>query len=73
MNSLQSLPVSSPAPELSPLETAVLRWWRGRRPITWTRTQHRAEPLVNTNSFNEHDMAILAAQIDATQPSVAGE
>ena len=45
------------------LETALLNWWVGHRPVGWTDADHLANPTVNCVMPNEDALAIEVARL----------
>lgn len=45
------------------LEGAILDWWRGRRPVSWSGRQHYETHAVNTSGPAEKRLAWVAAAI----------
>lgn len=56
--------------DLTRLEKAVLKWWRARRPIRWTKAQHISEPRINLQRLSEYPLADIAAEIAAKRRGV---
>ena len=42
--------------KLSKLERAAIRWWKGKRPLSYNHKQHLANPEVNCCSVFEHQL-----------------
>lgn len=51
------------APHASKVRAAILRWWKGARPVAWTVAQHVANPHVNLSTKRERDLADIAAAL----------
>lgn len=49
------------------LETALLNWWVGHRPIGWTDADHLANPTVNCVMPNEEALATEVARLIAAR------
>lgn len=52
------------------LESAVARWWEGRRPVGWNVAQHAASAAVNAHYPADVALADIAAAL-ATRPRAA--
>lgn len=48
---------------LSKVERAALRWWRMRRPITWSEAGHLRSPTVGTTTPSETALANACARL----------
>ena len=44
-----------------PVLTAALAWWRCRRPVGWTETEHLEHPEINTATASEQALARAVA------------
>lgn len=47
------------------LKTAILEWWAGHRPISFSASEHRANPQINLACAHECRLADLAATLEA--------
>jgi hypothetical protein len=47
---------------LTELELAARAWWRSRRPVRYSLSDHLKNPTVNTNSRAETELALMAAR-----------
>ncbi len=36
---------------------AALSWWRGRRPVGWSKRRHQRTPFVNCVTKRDHELA----------------
>lgn len=58
---------------MTPVESAALRWWRGRCPLAWTDAEHVATPHVNCHTADERRLAeSVAAMVVARQEARHG-
>jgi hypothetical protein len=44
-------------------QKAILRWWKGFRPIGWTIRNHMENPIINTTRGHDGNLAKLAGKI----------
>ena len=48
---------------MSPVETAAVRWWVGKRPLGWTEAEHLKTGAVNTTTATENSLAEAVAKM----------
>lgn len=52
-------PLDQETKALLKIQAVAKTWWRGRRPVGWTKAQHLANPTVNCTG--KHELALAAA------------
>lgn len=52
-------PLDRETKALLKIQAVAKTWWRGKRPIGWTKSQHLANPTVNCTG--KHELSLAAA------------
>lgn len=52
----------SPPPPPSDLLSAAMKWWEGRRPISWSESKHFEQPTINCTTPREKNLALALVE-----------